>query len=78
MFAFYSEFGLKDKKECALGNFLFGLVFYLFMILGGLCVICVNVYDHWSCVLCVYAQWVGFVLYVLMFMGGEAGVWPWF
>ena len=35
MFAFYSEFGLKDKKECALGNFLFGLVFYLFMFLGA-------------------------------------------
>ena len=46
------------KKECALEDFLFGLVFYLFMFLG--------------------AQWVGFVLYVLMFMGGEAGVWPWF
>ena len=45
-------------RECALGNFLFGLVLYLFMFLC--------------------AQWVGFVLYVLMFMGGEAGVWPWF
>ena len=48
MFAFYSEFGLKDKKECALGNFLFGLVFYLFVFMGGLCVICVNVYGRRS------------------------------
>ena len=48
MFAFYSEFGLKDKKECALGNFLFGLVFYLFMFMGGLCAICVNVYGKRS------------------------------
>ena len=41
------------SRECALGDFLFGLVLYLFMFLC--------------------AQWVGFVLYVLMFMGGEAG-----